>query len=507
MKLTLAILFLLAFCALLPAQSEPGGSVLARLEAETAELAAQADAAVVSVGIWGGDSKRPLLRAGPEFVSAHRAAGTIGATGVLVGAPPRLVLPYDGTLKARSLEFRFADGAAGKGKLLDADEELGVAVYELDEATAEERVGLEVGGASDLGRGRLAVLAGGPEVSRGALLRLVTVEGVDRHGGFVYVDEGGRGARAGAALVGTGGRLLGIQVADSAVALASRDPSCIRCHTPSVRPWFDWGESLRLKGPQYDTSVDVDPKPAWTNALDGVWLSQYCPGWTGHPGIGARESGAFLAAPVLSRALSDIASHGRIRRSYLGVVLGAGVREGGVRVAAVLENSPAAKAGLEAGQIVGAVDGVPIADPGALSRIIALRPAGETLRLLVQPGSRELDVTLADRAEARLELVTPDAVGLEAVDLGEELRTFLGLDDDVRGVVVRDVRAGSAAQQARMLRGDVIVGGDGRIADLEELRAALASAKGDIALKVLRGGQELEIVLRYTPPVPGGGTR
>jgi len=64
-------------------------------------------------------------------------------------------------------------------------------------------------------------------------------------------------------------------------------------------------------------------------------------------------------------------------------------------------------------------------------------------------------------------------------------------------VLVQDVREGSSGHRAGLRRGDLIFqGGDGSIANLEELRAALAAAKGSVSLRWRRGGGTLQNTLK-----------
>ena len=73
------------------------------------------------------------------------------------------------------------------------------------------------------------------------------------------------------------------------------------------------------------------------------------------------------------------------------------------------------------------------------------------------------------------------------VELSADLRRFLGYPADLRGVVVTDVAPGSPAAEAGIRRGDVITrGGEGEVLDIEELNAALASARGTIPLLGVR---------------------
>jgi serine protease Do len=170
-------------------------------------------------------------------------------------------------------------------------------------------------------------------------------------------------------------------------------------------------------------------------------------------------------------------------------------RAPGVPVTAVLDGSPAQQAGLKAGARIRTFDGVPCDGAATFSRLLALREPGDEVTLAVD--DVELKVTLGDRDAAQASLVSEESLGMTCVDVGPELRSFLDLAEDVRGVVVRDVRHGSPAQAAGIARGDVLWwGGDGATADLDELRAAIAGAKETIVLRAYRQGETVEFTVR-----------
>ena len=71
-----------------------------------------------------------------------------------------------------------------------------------------------------------------------------------------------------------------------------------------------------------------------------------------------------------------------------------GAREGGLLITSVNENSPAAKAGLKAGDIITAVDGEKVDSPGDIARAINKKQDGEiSLTILRDHNTRTVNLT------------------------------------------------------------------------------------------------------------------
>lgn len=86
-------------------------------------------------------------------------------------------------------------------------------------------------------------------------------------------------------------------------------------------------------------------------------------------------------------------------------------------------------------------------------------------------------------------------IGITAVDITDTYSSYLGLP---MGIYVRDVAAGSAAEEAGIRTGDIIIGiNDEAVATMEELNAIKNTFKaGDtITLKVNRSGEDIDIQL------------
>lgn len=127
----------------------------------------------------------------------------------------------------------------------------------------------------------------------------------------------------------------------------------------------------------------------------------------------APGGGLGFAIPinVAKDVAEQILKNGRVRRALLGVALGdvtpeiaarldLPVSEGAV-ILNVAENSPAAKAGLRAGDIIVRADDATVRSGGDLRRAIRAKAPGQTIALTVKRGNSDKQVS------ARLETVEP----------------------------------------------------------------------------------------------------
>ena len=177
----------------------------------------------------------------------------------------------------------------------------------------------------------------------------------------------------------------------------------------------------------------------------------------------------------------------------------------GALVAKVFDESPAATAGVQVGDVIVSFDGQPIRKSNDLPSIVAATPVGKSVKIgVVRAGNQtQLDVTIAKLEEEAAEAkpVKADELGLSVQDITPEIAGDLGLERDAKGVVVSGVKRGSAADEAGMRAGDVIESVSNQpVADVKEFRRLLADRKPDDSVLVLvrRGDQTLFRVIK--PP-------
>jgi len=191
----------------------------------------------------------------------------------------------------------------------------------------------------------------------------------------------------------------------------------------------------------------------------------------GNQGIG------FAIPSNMARSLmNQIKEHGQVTRGYIGIVpqdltpqlaSSFGIKDTkGALVSFVEENSPAANAGLQRGDVIREVNGRSINDQGELRNQIAELEPGNTLSLKVLRNGAEktLSVKVAARpAEiaSSKSAPAPDAaasgkLGVAVQDLNPQIAKQLGLSASVTGVVVTQVQPDSPAADAGIKRGDVV---------------------------------------------------
>jgi serine protease Do len=161
----------------------------------------------------------------------------------------------------------------------------------------------------------------------------------------------------------------------------------------------------------------------------------------------------------------------------------------GALVASVEEGGPAAKAGLEPGDVILEFDGRAIGDASELPAAVAQSAPGKRVGLKVWRRNAEkvfqLELGALDEAQA----VTADAgtasggrLGLAVRPLTSEERRQVGVEG---GLLVEDVQG--AAYDAGLRPGDIVLSANGREVDsVRELRRLVAGAKDHVALLVQR---------------------
>jgi len=229
------------------------------------------------------------------------------------------------------------------------------------------------------------------------------------------------------------------------------------------------------------------------------------------PTGGSVGIGFAIPSDMIRTVSNQLAATGHVTRGYVGVgtqvVSGAMAKAlhlpetAGALLASVESGSPAAKAGLEPGDVIEAVNGQKIASPRDLALTVASVAPGEEakFRILRDGQDRDIEVTIGDQPAEKTAHAKPDQpaghgqLGLALAPLTPDTRDQLQVPEGMDGAVVRAVRPGSPAEQAGLQPGDVIVGvGNQKVASPSDATRAIAAALGGkdhaVALRVLRDG-------------------
>ncbi|HEY6821915.1 MAG TPA: Do family serine endopeptidase [Burkholderiales bacterium] len=210
----------------------------------------------------------------------------------------------------------------------------------------------------------------------------------------------------------------------------------------------------------------------------------------GNVGIG------FAVPSVMVRAVMDqLIRFGEVRRGRLGISMEDVAGGEGAKVAEVQPNSPAAQAGLKAGDVVTALNGRPVRGAAELRARLGIVPVGETVELRLQRGKESRSVTARigeiEKGQIAGAQTLPELAGAGLADAERR-----GLPGRNRAVLVTNVEPGSPAFEHGLRSGDLIIGvNQRRVNSVLELAKALR-VQGRLALNVVRGDTLLAIPVR-----------
>lgn len=243
----------------------------------------------------------------------------------------------------------------------------------------------------------------------------------------------------------------------------------------------------------------------------GVNTAIYSPNG-GNVGIGFA-----IPAKVVQNVVDELRASGTVRRGWLGVQIqdideelaaGFGMDTAkGALVGDVVENSPAAKAGVEVGDVIVSFDGKKVESAKGLSlAVAAANPDNKVpVKVLRDGKSKTLNVKLgeAEQQQAHNSLDggknsgPAGELGLSLAELTDFYRQRLGLPEDVKGVVVTDVRPDSDAAEQGLRPGDVVSRiGSSKVDNMNDAMRAIkeARSRGDRAALLVRRNDAQQFV-------------
>jgi Do/DeqQ family serine protease len=384
-------------------------------------------------------------------IPGERAQRSLGS-GVIVDPDGIVVTNFHVIENAELVKISLADRREFEAEILLRDQRSDLAILRIKDAK-ERFPFIEFGDSDSVEVGDIALALGNPfgvgqTVTQGIVSAVARTQvGISDYQFFIQTDAAINPGNSGGALVDMAGRLIGINT-----AIFSRSGGSI---------------GIGFAIPVNMVRLVVDSARGGSAAVRRPWF------------------GAKLQAVT-----PDIAES-------LGLA-----RPAGALVASLSPESPAAKAGIRPGDLIVAIDNVPVDDPNAFEYRFATRPLGGSASLTVDRKGKASKVAV--RLETapdtpREEIVIRDSpfAGAKVANISPLLAEELRLADSAQGIVIVELAAGSTAANLGFRRGDVIVAVNGeKIARTRDLERIATKAGRNWSIVLQRGGQQMNFTLR-----------
>ncbi|RMG28980.1 MAG: DegQ family serine endoprotease [Gammaproteobacteria bacterium] len=220
------------------------------------------------------------------------------------------------------------------------------------------------------------------------------------------------------------------------------------------------------------------------------------------PGGGNVGIGFAIPINMARSVMEQIIRYGHVRRGQLGILAqdvtpdlarAFGIRPGGGAVITrVFAHSPAARAGLQPGDVILRIDGHPVRSAAELRARVGTLRIGQKIRIDLLRNGRPFTITtrLAAPEHAVVEggRLHPRLAGARLEDIEEDMPEF----GRIKGVRVAEVYPRSPAAAFGLRPGDIIVAANGQpVGDLEALRQVLAHGGRALRLNIVRGNARI----------------
>ncbi len=450
-----------------PVISQESIDVLSRVNRAKAEIAAVVKPAVVSVSITktirsgkavNSFSNDPLFRrfvgngSGP-FAQPRQCRQASLGSGVIVGADG-YILTNDHVIKdADDIKIKLADKREFSGKLIGTDPNRDLAVIKIE---ATHLPSLKWGDSDKLEVGDAVLAVGNPY----GLNQTVT-----------------------SGIVSATGR-ANVGIADYEDFIQTDAP---------INPGNSGGPLVNVKG----ELVGINTAILSTSG--------------GYQGIGFA-----IPSSMAKVVMRELISNGKIIRGWLGVSIQAVTPElarqfwlkdqKGALVGDVVEKSPAEKAGIQRGDIIIQYERKEVTDPSSLRNLVADTPPNKEVAIqLVRSGRpetvRALIIEMPVETQKPLEsssgMLDNIFSGERVQDVRPELRKELNVPDRINGVIVSDIKDGSAAENALMRKDIIVEINRKRIKNTTDYEAVISKIRRDqdVLLLIYRNMSTLYVTL------------
>jgi serine protease Do len=232
--------------------------------------------------------------------------------------------------------------------------------------------------------------------------------------------------------------------------------------------------------------------------------------------------GFAVPSNMAKTVLESIKKEGKVVRGWLGVSIQDvspnlakqfGIKENaGALVSDVMEKSPAEKAGIKRGDVITHYQDKAVDNPGHLRNAVAETPVGTKVKLTLIREKKEMTVQLTigelpknlakggAEGDEKSSEESRAVSGIDVSNLTKEVARRLGIPFKENMVVVTNVEQGSPAEEAGVLRGDLILEiNRAVIRNSDDFDKVMGQVKKGTELLLLVNRQGRTLFLTFTP--------
>jgi serine protease Do len=230
-------------------------------------------------------------------------------------------------------------------------------------------------------------------------------------------------------------------------------------------------------------------------------------------------SGMGFAIPtqIVRPTVEALIRNGKVSHGYMGIGISDVTPENakffhvenneGAVVSQVENGSPAEKAGLKVGDVITELDGQKVTDASQLQIEVGQKQPGSSIKLEILRDGKTITVPVTLEVMGSRDHDGKEAAGTEhgkarwgigLTDITPELREQLQASSNVHGAVIEQVQPGSAADNAGLQRGDVIVEVNRHpvqnAADVQKALSAVPAGQDALVLVWSSGGTTFRVL-------------
>ena len=218
-----------------------------------------------------------------------------------------------------------------------------------------------------------------------------------------------------------------------------------------------------------------------------------------------------MSSAVVEKVVEQLKTFGETRRGWLGVRIqdvtedvaeALGIEKTDGALVTDLPDGPAKNGGLKSGDVIIEFDGRKIKDTRELVRIVGDSSVGKKVLVKVLRDGKEvalsvklgrLEDNIASSQPVRKSSKKVEFAGMTLSNVDREAAEEFGIDENIKGVVIVNVKQGSVADEKGLKKGDVIIQVNRvKISSTDELKKlneeAKRAKKTSVLMLILRNG-------------------